>query len=403
MTEASAVAQILITIGGLFLLGLIADLTGRYTPLPRVTLLLVAGFVIGPSVLDWLPGFTEEWFPVMTDIALAMIGFLLGQNMTLTRLRQLGRSVLTISVGVVLTTALLMFVVLTLLGVSMEIALVLAAIATATAPAATVDVAQERQAKGKFTDMLLGIVAIDDAWGLLIFSLLLSAAQALSGDSAALDAMGAGAWEIGGALLLALVLGLPAAYLTGRIQPGEPTQAEALALVLLCAGLAVWAEVSYILAAIVLGAVVTNFAKHHERPFRAIKGMEWPFLILFFLLAGAALHVESLVQAGWLTAVYVAVRIVARVLGAWLGARLSGADTMTSRWMGLALLPQAGVAIGMALFASQRFPDSKNMILPIVLGATVIFELIGPVATRWALVRVGDISSKRGRRREVPQ
>lgn len=394
MNELTTVAQVMITFGGLFLVGLLADLTGRHTPLPRVTLLLLAGFVIGPSLLDWLPDFTDDWFPVLTDIALAMIGFLLGQNLTRARFSELGRPVLAMSIGEVVTTALLIFTVLYLFGVPIEMALLLAGIAPATAPAASVDVVHEYQAEGQFTNTLLGIVAIDDAWGLLVFSVLLAVAQALGGEGGASGIILHGAWEISGALLLGVLLGLPMAYITGRIRPGEPTQAEALGLVLLTAGIAEWLAVSYILAAMVLGAVVANFAKHHKRPFRAIEGIEWPFLILFFLLAGAALHVEALAQAGFLAAAYIGLRIVGRIAGTQAGGWLSGADPKTRRWIGLTLLPQAGVAIGMALLAGHHFPEIRNVILPVVLGSTVIFELIGPVVTRWTLMRVGDIPQR---------
>ncbi|MCP4334650.1 MAG: cation:proton antiporter [Gammaproteobacteria bacterium] len=383
--------EILITFGGLFLVGLLADLAGRYTPLPRVTLMLLAGLMMGPSLLDWLPNFTRDWFPILTNIALAMIGFMLGAKITLSRLNQAGRQVIALSIGIVVTTVVMVFSVLSLFGVSIEIALLLAGIATATAPAATMDVVNEYGAEGEFTDTLLGIVAIDDAWGLLVFTLLIAVVQAMSGQGGVGEALATGAWEIGGALLLGVMLGVPLAYLTGRIHPGEPTQAEALGLVLLCAGLAVWAQVSYIFAAIVMGSVVANLAKHHERPFHAVKGFEWPFLILFFLLAGASLHLEELSQIGFLGAAYIVLRIAGRVLGSHLGGWLCGAEADTRHWMGMALLPQAGIAIGMALLASQRFPQYEDVILPVVLGSSVIFEIIGPVLTRRVLVRMGEI------------
>lgn len=392
MADESSVAHLLMTVGGLFLLGLLADLAGRHTPLPRVTLLLITGFVIGPSVLDWLPPFSQQWFPVLTSIALTMIGFLLGQNLTRPRLAGLGRVVLSVSGGVVIATPLVMFAGLTAGGVAPEIALLLAGISTATAPAASVDVVHEYQASGTFTDTLLGVVAIDDAWGLLVFTLLLATAQIVAGHSGALEVTLLGIWEIGGALLLGLLLGLPMAYLTGRIRPGEPTQAEALGLVLLCAGIAQWLGVSYILAAMVLGAVVANLAGHHNRPFTAIEGIEWPFLILFFLLAGAGLQVDALAQAWVLVAAYAGLRVVGRLLGAGVGGRLGNADPAVRRWMGLALLPQAGLAIGMALLASLQFPEFQDVILSVVLGSTVVFELLGPVITRRILVQVGDIS-----------
>ena len=387
------IAEILITFGGLFLIGLLADLVGRHTPLPRVTLLLLTGFLIGPSVLDWLPQFTTDWFPVLTDIALAMIGFLLGQKMSRSTFRESGKTVMYISISLVLVTVVLLIVVLTLFKVPLVLALLLAGIATATAPAVTMDVVHELKARGKFTDTLLGIVAIDDAWGLLVFSVLLAVAQVVSGQGGAVDVLASCAREIGGAVLLGVVLGLPMAYLTGRIHTGTPTQAEALGLVLLCAGLAVWAEVSYILAAMVLGSVVVNLARHHDRPFHAIEGIEWPFMILFFLLAGASLHIEALAQVGLLGAGYIALRLTGRLLGIRLGGWLSGAEPAIQRWMGLALLPQAGVAIGMALLASQRFPEFRDILLPVVLGSTVIFELFGPVFTRWVLIRVEEAKS----------
>ncbi|GGX61859.1 cation:proton antiporter [Saccharospirillum salsuginis] len=391
MTEPTAAAQVLVTFGGLFLIGLLADLAGRHTPLPRVTLLLMSGFLIGPSVLDWLPSFTADWFPVLTNFALAMIGFLLGQNLTRKSLKKLGRPVLSISLGIILVTVPTVFIGLYLLGVQAPIALLLAGIATATAPAATVDVVHEYRAKGPFTDTLLGIVAIDDAWGLLIFTLLLAIASAWIGDGGIAGILLTGAWEIGGAVVLGFALGLPMTYLTGRIRPGEPTQAEALGVVLLCAGIAEWLGVSYILSAMILGAVVANLAKHHERPFRAIEGIEWPFLILFFLLAGSALHIEALAQVGLLATSYIALRIASRFLGAYLGAWAIGTDGALRHWMGLALLPQAGVAIGMALLASLRFESFREILLPVVLGSSVIFELIGPISTRFALTRAGEI------------
>jgi Kef-type K+ transport system membrane component KefB len=388
-------ATFLLTFGGLFLVGLIADLLGRHTPLPRVTLLLVTGLAVGPSMLDWLPAFVYAWFPLLTDIALTMVGFLLGQNLTRDRFRALGRAVLAMSIGEALMTAMLVFTALSVAGVPAEVALLLAGIAPATAPAATVDVVQEYGAKGRFTDTLLGIVAIDDAWGLLMFIVLLAVAQALVGEAGAVTSLAMGFREIGGAIMVGGLLGLPMAYLTGRIRPGEPSQAEALGIVLLCAGLAKWFDVSYILAAITLGATVANLATHHDRAFNEIKGIEWPFLILFFLLAGASLHVEAMLEAGLLAIGYIGLRVTGRLIGTRVGGTLVRADVTTRRWIGVALLPQAGVAIGLALVATQRFPEHADTILPVILGSTVVFELVGPIATRWTLARVGDIPGTR--------
>jgi len=382
--------QVLLMLGGVFLIGLATDLAARHSPIPRVTLLLLAGFLVGPSVLDLLPDFSQAWFPILTDIALVMIGFLLGQKVTLSALRERGKPVLVMSVAEVLATATLVLVVLLALGVRTEIALLLAGVAPASAPAATVDVVHELRAEGKFTETLLGIVAVDDAWGLLMFSIMLAVAQGLGGEGSASEVLLTGLWEVGGALVVGIAIGLPMALMTGRLEKGEPTQAEALGLVLLCGGISVWLDVSYILAAMALGATVASRAKHHRRPFRAIEGIEWPFMILFFVLSGASLHIGSLLEAGALGAAYIVLRASGLISGAWVGGRVADVDPVVRRWVGTALLPQAGVALGMALLAAQQFPELEDVIIPVVIGSTVVFEIVGPMVIRRAVEAAGE-------------
>ncbi|WP_040727053.1 cation:proton antiporter [Thiomicrorhabdus sp. Kp2] len=390
-TEASL---ILMTFGGLFLIGLIADLIGRHTPLPRVTLLIITGVLIGPSVFDILPSFTQQWFPVLTDIALAMIGFMLGKSLTQQKLKAMGRPIIGISIAVMIATASLMFTGLVMLGAPLELALILAGIAPATAPAPVVDVTQQMNAKGTFTNTLLGIVAVDDAWGMLLFSFLLVIASVVVGNGDALQSLYTGLWEISGALLLGVIIGFPMAYLTGHIYPGKSSQAEALGLVLLCAGLAEWLEVSYILSAMMMGTIVANYTQHHrQQPFTEIETFEWPLLILFFLLAGASLEINALFEVGLFGMAYIVLRILGRLVGSQLGvhwAGFKGKNHVLYRWIGLAMLPHAGVPIGMALLAIQHFPELKSVILAVILGSTVVFELIGPPFTRVILIRSGE-------------
>lgn len=390
--EIAEMSTILLALGGIFLLGLVADLAGRHTPLPRVTLLLLAGLFIGPAGFSLLPEvFIGDWFPLLTHIALCMVGFLLGQKITLSAIRERGRSVLWITVGKVVGATMLVALCLFAFGVAPAVILLLAGIASATAPAALLDVVKEMGAKGKFTDIMLGIVAIDDAWGLLIFSFMLAAADAVSGQGGAVGAILSGLGEIGGSVLLGLALGLPMAYLTGRIRPGEPTQAEALGLVLLCAGAAIWMDLSPILAAMAMGSTVDSLASHHERPFHEIGGIEWPFMILFFLLAGASLYIDKLLVVGWIGVVYIIARMAGGYGGARIAGRLVGAEPVVQRWIGLCLFPQAGVALGMALLVSQRFPELGGVVLPVIIGSTVIFEIVGPVITRRVLKHVKSI------------
>lgn len=381
----------LVSLGCIFLAGLLFDAVGRRTRLPRVTLLLLFGFAVGPSALDLLPDITARWFTPVANMALVMIGFLLGGELTRKTLREHGRQVLAISVAVVAATFAIVSLGLFAVGAPLEVALLLGATATATDPAASADVVHEMPARhaSPFTQTLLAIVAVDDVWGILVFSLALATGLVLHGygaQGALLHAL----WEVGGGVALGLALGVPMAFLTGRIEPGEPSLYEALGLVLLCGGLALALGVSFLLASVVLGATVANLAQHHARPFSAIEGIEWPFMVLFFVLAGASLEVEALTRAGGWLAAYSVLRIAGRLVGAWIGGSVPPADTITRRWIGVALLPQAGVALGMALVASQSFPEVGAVILPVAVASTVLFELLGPVATRVALERAGE-------------
>jgi NhaP-type Na+/H+ or K+/H+ antiporter len=186
MHMASEIEQMhtvtLFTLGGMFLLGLIADLLGRFTPLPRVSLLLLTGLLIGPSGFSFLPEtFIEDWFPLLTHIALGMVGFLLGQKISLSAMHKYGRTILVMTAGKVIGAAIVVAFCLYALGIELAVILLLASIASSTAPAVLMDVVKELRVKGKFTDIMLGIVALDDAWGLLIFTFMLAVVGAISG------------------------------------------------------------------------------------------------------------------------------------------------------------------------------------------------------------------------------
>lgn len=168
---------------------------------------------------------------------------------------------------------------------------------------------------------------------------------------------------------------------------------EALGLVFTCGGAAVWLEVSFLITAISMGATIANLARHHEYPFHEIESIEWPFMAIFFMLAGASLQVDTVLGLGYVGLAYLFSRALGKVAGAWVGAQLSGASQEVKRWMGVALLPQAGVAIGMALLAANRFPEHAQLILSLVVATTVVFELVGPAFTRMALHRTNSTNT----------
>ena len=380
-------AQFLLALGGILLLGLVISALGQRTLLPRVTLLLILGVIIGKEMLNIIPLIFSELFDIIAVIALLMVGFLLGGRLTIDSLRQSMGKVLWISISTAIITTIIVSLGLVWVGVSKEIAILLGCIASATAPAAVLDVVTESNYKGPFRDLLLSVVTLDDVWALMLFGIGVAVVSSLNGygidDSSILMAIR----DIGGAIILGLLIGFPAAYLTGRLKQGQPILSEALGLVFVCGGLALWLEVSFLITSMVLGAVVANFAKHHQYPFHAIEGIDWPFMVIFFVLAGASLELKAVGEVGLVGIVYILCRIVGKLLGARIGSQCSRADQQTKSWMGAALLPQAGVAIGMALVASNYFPEYRQTLLSVVIASTIFFEIIGPVFTRLALLR----------------
>jgi Kef-type K+ transport system membrane component KefB len=379
------VYELLLTLSAILLVGLVTDAIGRHTFLPRVTLLLLFGVVIGEQMLDLIPALFTDHFDIIANMALLMVGFLLGGKLTANFLKQSAEKTFWISMSTAVITVVVVTTGLLVVGTTLNIAILLGCIASATAPAATLDIVLESNTKGAFSDLLLSIVALDDVWGLILFSIGIAVVMADSGEAAQSSQFFFVIKDIGGALVLGIGLGIPSAFLTGRIKKGEPMLTEALGLVFLCGGLALLFEVSFLIASIVMGSVVANFATHHEYPFHEIENIERPFMSIFFVLAGASLEFGMIREIGLIGIAYIASRIAGKLLGARIGARISGADKVTRQWMGFALLPQAGVAIGMALVASNQFPAYQQTLLTIVIGSTVFFEIIGPVFTRMAL------------------
>lgn len=387
LLQMDQTAQILLTLGCILLLGLATDILGQRTFLPRVTLMLLFGILIGPEMFNLIPVVVSDRFELIASMALLMVGFLLGGRLSHDNLQRFGKEIISISVFAVIGTALLVFLGLLLVGVPLDVAILLGCIASATAPAATVDIVMESGYKGRFAELLLAVVALDDAWGLIIFSLGLALVAPLSGIDGYSSPLLMALKDIGGAAILGLLIGLPAAYLTGRIRQGQPMLVEALGLVFICGGLAIWLDVSFLIASMVMGAVVANLATHHEYPFHAIEDIEWPFMVIFFMLAGASLEFSTLQDIGLVGSVYILCRFAGKVLGAGLGGRCSKASKVTCRWIGVAMLPQAGAAMGMALVATSLFPEYRQVLLSVVISTTVFFELIGPTFTRLALRR----------------
>ena len=364
--------------------------------LPTVTAYIVVGIIIGPSVLGFIPETMLETSGFISNIVLGIIAFTIGQNFLRDTFKRIGRQVLFISImeaGITWILVTLLFVFL--LRQPLYISIIFGAISAATAPAATVMVVREYNAKGKFTETLLGVVAIDDAWCLVIFALSLAIARALYAHTAStffmiktvLNAL----MEIGGAFALGSCLAWVIHKLSRHTRNKPELLIYTLGFLLLNIGLALHLHLSVLLSCMSLGAVLVNLNPNNTGFFDILKSIDPPLYLIFFILAGAHLQISILASLGLLGIAYLLFRVVGKYLGALLGAQLSHADTPIKKYIGLGLIPQAGVALGVALIAKDQFPEIGGIILTVIVATTVIYEIIGPVCTKIALQKVGDI------------
>jgi Kef-type K+ transport system membrane component KefB len=272
-------------------------------------------------------------------------------------------------------------------------AIVLGAAASATAPAATVLVIREYRASGMLTELLLKVVAIDDAWCLIFAAMAIAVGNAMRADVFQMSIVFAGLGEIFGALLVGGILGYLSSKLSKFIRTREELLIYTLGLVLFNVGLSIALEVSVLLSSMMMGLVMVNMARENYKFFEVLRSVDTPLFLAFFIISGAHLDFGILYKMGIAGMLYVVFRTIGKVYGAKLGAKLSGAPKVVGDWLGLGLTPQAGVALGIGLVAKTTFPELGNYIFTIIAATSVVFELVGPLLTKYSLIKAGEIVS----------
>jgi len=363
---------------------------------PAVTAYLLLGILIGPSILNLTSQELINFSGFISNIVLGLIAFGLGQSFTREFFRNIGRSVLWISI----LEAVLPWVLVTLsfffiLKQPFYVALLFGAIASATAPAATVMVVREYKAKGRFTDILLGVVAIDDAWCLIIFALSLAISKAVAfhtSNTFIFKVIFHSLIEIIGALMLGGLIACFATLFSKFIRTQTELLIYTLGFILLTTGLAILLHLSVLLANMFLGTVLININKSNLEFFDVLKLIDSPLYLLFFVLAGANLEIGLLKGIGITGIIYIFFRTTGKTVGSVWGGYIVKVEENIRRYLGLGLLPQAGVALGCALIAKNDFPEVGGMIFTTIVATTVIYELFGPLCTKYALQKVGEIT-----------
>lgn len=387
--------NVLLTIGIAMAAGLLVSRLARLVKLPNVTAFLVAGLVIGPCVGRIITEEQATSMNVISEAALGFIAYAIGGEFKLSYLKKIGKAPLTITFFQGMTTALCVDVGLIVLGVPVPEALLLGAIALATAPAATLMVVRQYKANGPVTQMLLPVVAMDDALGLMVFSISSSVAAALLGGEMTVQSMlVAPLAEIVGSLALGSALGFVLGYCSRFFASRGNKLALSIALVLAGVGLCDMWGLSSLLVCMMIGAVMVNISQQHEVLMEQCDRFTPPLFLLFFVLSGAQLDLTVLPVVGLTGICYLLLRSIGKWCGTMLGALCVHADENIRKYLGLTLLPQAGVAIGMSQLVSIKFPALASQINTIVLAGVLVFELIGPIVTKLALTKAGEITAK---------
>lgn len=390
----------ILLIGLLLIVGLALGTLGSYFfHVPRVVGYIFAGIMFAPDFLGGALGIdSAEWTLPMVAVALGIVAYLIGGAVTVTQLRQLGWVIVTATLGKVGGSFLAVLLGFLLLGLvvpdlaNVSLALLLAAISTTTAPAAIVAITHQYRARGPLTTALLGMVALDDAVALIIFSLVLASLQS-SGFNAAIPAL---IWEIGAAIGFGMLGGLLIERVARYLPEQELRLVALLGGIILLTGLAQIWDFSPLLTAITLGFSARLFGGAHSEPlFRPLEKLQEVVFVLFFTFAGLHFNPTVILGHAWLIVLYFVLRAGGQILGAWGGAKLAGAPRVISHNVGLVMLPQGGVAIGMALLLSgvAGFEDLALLVINIITASTILTETLGALGTRYGLARAGEIGA----------
>lgn len=387
--------DIIFNISVLFLSGLLfARIFGKFK-FPDVTGYLIGGIIIGPCVLGLLSKEAVDSMDAISQLALSFIAFSVGSEMNFESIKQMGTKILIVTFFEAIGA--LIFVTLTMLlffKTDVAFAITIGSIASATAPAATLMVIKQYNAKGGLVDVLIPVVALDDAICIMAFGVCSSIAiTIMSGsDLNFVNMIFEPVKEIFLALIVGFVAGIIFILLSKRLKNDTETLTFTLAMIFIVTTVTDKWGLSSLLTLMMSGIVISNMGSVDRRYQELISTITPPIFIAFFVLSGADLNLGGLKAAGLIGFAYVIARVLGKFFGAMASTKLTGFSKEVQNNLGLTLVPQAGVAIGLSLIAEKIIPEPHgSMIRTIILAGTICYELIGPIVAKIALKRAGCI------------
>lgn len=403
--EQSAVAPVILSVALMLFVGFALTRITKRLRLPNVTAYIAAGILLGPYALDLVPAEVVSGMAFLSDIALAFIAFGVGEFFKLDALRRNGWRTVVITLSEALLSSVLVFLVAYfILGLGFAFSLVLAALASATAPASTVMTIRQTGARGDFVDTLLQVMALDNVVSLLSFSVAISvAAITLGGGALSFGSVAAPILRN----LLGVLIGLAFGFLLRLLIPkGRSTDNRLIivvALLFLFCGICAVIDVSPLLGCMMIGAVYTNLGGD-DKLFLQVSYFSPPILLLFFVRSGISFRLDTLFAGGGtmvayplilVSLAYFLMRIVGKVGGSYLGCLATGKEKRIRKYLGLAEIPQASVAIGLAVLGARTLGGEMGATLEtVVVAAGVLYEIVGPVSAKLALYLSGSYTDR---------
>lgn len=390
----------LTSLGLILLLALLAGHLVSYLGLPEVTGYILAGIALGPSVLGWVSYENLAALQVLSEVALGLILFSIGSVFEYSLFRGIGRQILYLTLIESALAAGLVGIGMLALGQPWQVAGLLGAVAIATAPASTLMVIREVDSRGPLTDNLLGIIAVNNLFCITAYSVVAAAIDLTAGLGGLFlptlyRAVFPLVWQLVGSAALGFLVGLMLAGWSRQVRETGEMLILLAGSILLCVGVSRLLDLSPLVASLAVGATMVNLTAESRRLFDTLAGTDPPFYAIFFVIAGADLDVSLVPAMGAAGLLYVGLRALGKLVGARLGAEWLGLEPVVRRFLGLALLAQAGLAVGLTIAIDDRYPMLAPQVSTVVLAAVVICEMFGPISARFALMRSGEAGKAR--------
>lgn len=391
----SIVAQIIVSIAIMLFFGFLLTRLTKLLKLPNVTAYIIAGIIIGPYCINLIPNYIISGMDFLSDIALAFIAFSTGEFFKFSVLKKNGLKVIIITIFESLMATILVFITcFVILHLNLSFSIILGALAAATATASTMMTIRQTKAKGDFVDTLLQVVALDDVVGLIAYSVAISIALSFNSNSLNIIDIIEPIFLNIGSLIIGGLFGLIMKLLIPQKRSKDNKLIISISLIFAFCGLCAIFDVSPLLGCMAMGTIYIN-STNDEKLFKQLNYFSPPILLLFFVRSGVNFKLDSLFNGSSLVGstpliiigiIYFFIRILGKYSGAYLGCLITKKDKKVRNYLGMALIPQAGVAIGLATLGARAIGGEAGIALEtIILASSVLYELIGPVLAKLSL------------------